>query len=165
MGPVMIDTKPVKRMHNAMGQTSQKRTAEPWSIAERNRIVGAARTMPERVGEIEGRDWWPALILLILDLDISVEMAIRTPVAALNAATGRISCRHVLYQLHAKTLEALNTLPANRNMLLPWPKDKSNEPSHMLFRDCKTVLYRAGLRHRPEIQCPDAAWHVGSEWR
>ena len=47
MGPVMIDTKPGKQMQNAMGQTSQKRTAEPWSIPERNRIVMAARTMPE----------------------------------------------------------------------------------------------------------------------
>ena len=63
--------------------------------------------MPEPVGEIEGRHWWPALILLILDLDISVEMAIRTTVAALNPATGRISCLHVLYHLQAveKTLK------------------------------------------------------------
>lgn len=129
-----------------MEPTPKKRKPEAWSMIELNRIVMAARTMPEFVGAIPGRHWWPALILLILDLDISVEMAIRMPAAALNPATGRIACKHVLYQLHAKTLEALNALPKDRTMLLPWPKDsRKSSPPHMLYRDYKTVLYRAGL--------------------
>ncbi len=128
-----------------MGTNSPKRKAEPWAMLEVNRIVTTARKMPEFVGQIAGRHWWPALILLILDLDVSAEMAVKLPASSLDAATGRISFGHVLYQLHAKTLEALSALPPEREFLLPWPKDSGKPPFHMLYRDYKTILYRAGL--------------------
>jgi integrase len=121
------------------------RKAEPWSVLELNRIVMAARKMPEFVGGIAGRYWWPAMILLILDIDVSAENAVRLPSSALDSCTGRISYRNVLFQLHAKTLEALNALPRDRKFLLPWPKDSGRPPFHMLYRDYKTVLYRAGV--------------------
>lgn len=130
---------------NAMTQKPKSKTAEPWTMLELNRVLAAARTMPDFVGEIPGRHWWPALILLILDLDISAEMAVQIPSSAFSSTTGRISVRHVLYQLHPKTLEALNALPPDRTTLLPWPKDQGTPPFHMLFRDWKTVIYRAGL--------------------
>ncbi len=114
-------------------------------MLELNRIVMAARTMPDFVGQIAARHFWSALVLLILDLDISAEVALTIPATALDSATGRITIRRAIYELHAVTFEALSALPAGRELLLPWPKDSGKPPFYMLYRDYKTVLFRAGL--------------------
>lgn len=134
-----------KQPETAEREPVKRRKAEPWSMPELNRIVTAARSMPEFVGTIPGRHFWPALILVILDLEISAETAVQLPAHALDTATGRISVDSILYQLHALTMEALNALPAGRDRLVPWPKDSGKPPFHMLCRDYKSVLFRAGL--------------------
>ncbi len=122
-----------------------KKTVEPWSMLELNRIVMAARTLPGFVGEIASMHWWPALVLLILDQDISAEFAVQLPRTSFNAESGRLSIGYFVYQLHVITCEAFRALPPNREFLLPWPKDSGKPPFCMLWRDFKTVLYRAGL--------------------
>ncbi len=109
-------------------------------MLELNRLVMASRTMPGFVAEIAAKHWWPALVLLILDFDITAEFALSIPANALQPATGRIARGHFLYQLHSVTVESFSALPADREFLLPWTKD-----STLLWRDFKTVLYRAGL--------------------
>lgn len=128
-----------------MGQVTQRQTTEPWTINEINRIMMSARTMPEAVGSIPGKHWWPSLLLLIMDLDVSAETVVQLPTAAFHPRSGQISCGGLTHELHALTLEALQTLPSDRKRLIPWPKDSLKPPFQMLFRDYKTVLFRAGL--------------------
>lgn len=128
-----------------MRTMSARNVVEPWPIGQLNRLVMAARTMPGTVGAIPARHWWPALILMILDVDISAEMILKLPAEAMDARHGRLTHRYLQYQLHAQTLEAFEPLPRGRSQLLPWPKDGGRAPFHMLYRDFKTVLYRAGL--------------------
>ncbi len=71
-------------------QRIPRRAKEPWSQNEVNRIMMAARTMPGFVGEIREREFWPALILLMLDIDISAPQAIQLPSNVLDMKTGRM---------------------------------------------------------------------------
>ncbi len=121
------------------------RALEPWLMPELNRIIASARTMVDPVGEIPGSHFWPALLLLILDVGISAEMAVQLPVSSLQLGHIQLPKTAGLSVLHPLTIDALQRLPSARDTLLPWPKDGGKPPFHMLYRDYKTVLYRAGF--------------------
>jgi integrase len=131
--------------HVASVESSKKRSPRPWTAEELNRIVISARTMPDFVGDIPGKHFWPALILVILDTGLTAEEALLIPRTAFDSSYGQLSTATGPRQLHSLTLESLDALPPKRDRLLPWPKDSGKPPFHMLWRDYKTVLYRAGL--------------------
>ncbi len=129
---------------SSTNSAQQKSSLAAWSMPELNRIVVSARTMVDPVGEIAGADFWPALVLLILDLGISAEMAVQLPMSSLQLNHIQLLNTPALSALHPLTMEALQALPPDRDKLIPWPKDGGKPPFHMLYRDYKTVLFRAG---------------------
>lgn len=140
--PELLDTIPPALAF--VPEQQHGRSLDPWSMPELNRIIVSARTMADSVGEIAGKDFWPALLLLILDLGISAEMTVQLPLSALQFDHVRLPNTTALSVLHPLTLEALKALPPERDKLIPWPKDGGKPPFHMLYRDYKTVLFRAG---------------------
>lgn len=141
--PELLDT--IQPILEFVPEWRHGKTIDAWLMPELNRIIASARTMVDPIGEIPGRHFWPALVLLILDLGISAEMAVQLPMSALQLGHVQLPKTAGLSVLHPLTMEALQALPRERDKLIPWPKDGGKPPFHMLYRDYKTVLFRAGF--------------------
>lgn len=123
-----------------------RRHIRPWSPRELSRLLQSAQTIPGDVGSIPAELWWPAFILVTIELEAFPQDVFRLPASSFDAARGRLSTRDRAVNLHPLTLDALNRLrPIAREILLPWPKDGGHSPWCMLYCDYKQVLWRAGL--------------------
>lgn len=118
-----------------------------WTPDELNLILASARTMPGQVAGIPADHWWPALVLTLLDTGCPLAAAMATKLPAYNAPKGLLTVGPAIYALHPLTIEALAKLPtSDRERLLPWPLDPGLK-FHMLLRQYRGLLWRAGLPH------------------
>ena len=123
-----------------------RRSKLPLTIAAIERLLGAARSMPGELDGIPAGQWWPALILLMLDTGEFAPALLRLPAEAYDPAEGTLFLKRKARPLHAHAANALDVLhDANRLRLLPWPKDNGKPPFHMLYQDYRGILHRAGL--------------------
>lgn len=94
----------------------------PLSIEEIERLLAQCLLEPGDVAGVPARDWWTALLLLILNLQISVRVAVAIPRSGLRV---RKSCAELapgdgfVYALHPLTWSAVEKLPSESPMLLP----------------------------------------------
>lgn len=125
-----------------------RKTVPPWSVAELNKLFGSARTMPGHVAGIAARRWWPALLLTILDTRCAPDDALQIPADAYDHRAGSLAAGCFLFKPHPYTAEALDAIRGHgQQRLLPWHLDNGRPPFHMLYRQFKTVLWRARLPH------------------
>lgn len=122
----------------------------PWSVAELNRMLASARSMPDDVAGLPAKHWWPALLLTLLDTAETVSHALVLPPDAYDRRRGQLAIGLGVYLLHPYTVEALEKLAAVDPppvRLFPWHLDRGRPPFHMLYRSYRWLLYRAGLSH------------------
>ncbi len=119
----------------------QKKT--PWLPCELNQLLGSARTMPGDVAGIPSRQWWPALLLTLLDTGSSASELLDTPKSAYSARRGELAIGLFKYRLHPLAIEAIAAILHHPyENLIPWKSAKS-----ILYRRMKHLLFRAGLPH------------------
>lgn len=128
----------------AIHANKEKPTA--WSLPELNRLIGSARTMPGLVCDVPARLWWPSLLLLLLNVGGSAESALTITKAAFDRQRARLAVGMLVHSLHVRTFESLEQIDWHQHdQLIPWDKDGGKPPFHMLYREFKTVLFRADL--------------------
>ena len=149
------------RMPNSVDGASSLSSFEqaPWSAAEFNTLLAAARTMPGMVGEIPARHWWPALILTAVECGafrdklngnaIGMQKLLDLKPDAFDRGRGALRVGGVEFDVQPVTLDALLRLLGNtpQKRLFPWPFDNGRKPFHMLLRNYRALLWRAGLPH------------------
>lgn len=116
----------------------------PFTLAEIERLLGQCLLETADVAGVPGRDWWPALVLLILNLQISAPAVLALPRSALRWRKG---CYELaagdgfLYSIHPLTAAALARLPGDRPRLLPWTGARHD----MLFYHFNRLARAAGV--------------------
>lgn len=120
----------------------------PITVGNLERILGAARSMPETLQGIPADRWWPALILAILDTGAYAPELLRLKPDAYDRDQGTLVVAGTRHALHAHTANALEGLRRyEREFLFPWPKDGGNGAKNffMLYHDYRQILHKAGL--------------------
>ena len=123
-----------------------RRDTTPWPPGELSRILASARSMSDMVGGVQAAYWWPAFILTALDTGTSVSDVLAANLTAYSRRDGTLAVGPYVVRLHPLTIDALEALPPHdHDRLFPWPFDNGRPPFHMLYRNYRHVLYRAGL--------------------
>ncbi len=131
---------------NAELENFRAREDLPITVQDLERILGAARTMPEALDGIPGGLWWPALVLCILDTGRNGIDLLELPVEAYDRDSGALRIGRKKFRLHAHTANALDAVRTyDRERLFPWPKDGRERPYCMFYHDYQDLLHRAGL--------------------
>jgi|GEM_PF-938606 len=82
-------------------------------------IIVSARKMPGTVDGVPGSTWWPAFLLLMLDVDATAKQLFTIPRRAYDAARGEVSVGSYRFRLHPVAKAALNELPVSGDRLFP----------------------------------------------
>jgi integrase len=118
----------------------------PWTLAELHLLLGAARTMPGLVDALPAYHWWPCLIILVLNTGRMPNNLLNLSPAAYDRKRGTLAAGPFVFALHPLAIEALERMHrADATRLLPWPLDPGGRVLHMLYREFKRLLWRAGL--------------------
>ena len=126
----------------------EREPLRPWLQDDLNKILASARTMPGDVVGIPARRWWPALVYSLIDTAASVAEMLTAPTTAYEHRQGTLCVGAFRFRPHALTAEALEAIRRyDRERLLPWELDNGRPPFHMLYREFKPLLYRAGLAY------------------
>lgn len=120
-----------------------------WMPDELKRILQAAKTESQPVGEVSGKLWWTAMLLIILDSGERIGAVRNLPRNALRgdhllvpAEIRKGKTRDRLYKLSTETVESINQLLATHQdkVMFPFPYSET-----YLYRRYKQLLSRAKL--------------------
>jgi integrase len=127
-----------------------KRCTPPYTRAELNRIFAAARSAPgEAARGFAARDWWPALLFAVLDVQTAAPDLLMLPLAAFDPERGTLKSGLFVHSLQPQTAEALRALgTAPRARLFPWDRDGGKLPFNQFYHHFREILSRAGVRPR-----------------
>jgi integrase len=128
----------------------KKPQSPPYSRAELNRIFAAARTAPgEAAPGFPARDWWPAVLFAVLDLQTAAPALLMLPVSAFDAERGTLKSGLFIHCLQPRTIEALRALGTEpRARLFPWDRDSGKPPFCQFYYHLREILWRASVPSR-----------------
>lgn len=120
-----------------------------WMPDELNRILQVAKTETQPVGDVSGKLWWTAMLLIILDTGERIGAVRNLPRECLRgdhilvpAELRKGKTRDRLYKVSSTTVEAIKQLLASHSELelFPFPYSET-----YLYRRYKKLLERAKL--------------------
>lgn len=126
-----------------------ERVPMAWMPEELNRILRVAKTQTHPVGEVSGKVWWTAMLLIILDTGERIGAVRNLPRSCLRddhilvpAEIRKGKTRDRLYKVSQPTIEAIKKLTEEHSdpMLFPFPYSDT-----YLYRLYKKLLERAKL--------------------
>ena len=127
-----------------------------WTVAEVGLILGQIRRLDYLIGDIKAKHWWKALVLSLYDTGcrISAMMAARlddyyaqTGILRVRGETQKTGKAHLVL-LSAQTRKALSKLPDDRELMFPWPYDRTGWAT-LIRHYRRRILKPAGLPHGP----------------
>ncbi|KKN11616.1 hypothetical protein LCGC14_1024770 [marine sediment metagenome] len=126
-----------------------RRMPEAWTLSEVEQLLAAARRLSGKVGEVERRDWWTALILSVYDTSGRIGAIQSTRTLDCNLAERYLIVRadhqktneDRLYWLSDQTTTIIAVIyEPRRERLFTWPYGRRH-----LFYQFRRLVERAGL--------------------
>ncbi|HVW36612.1 MAG TPA: site-specific integrase, partial [Pirellulales bacterium] len=119
---------------------------QPLSLDEIERLLAIGRLEPGDVAGVPAGDWWAALVLLVLNLQLPAAAVLAIPRLGLRLDRDEIAPGDgFVYAVHPVALAALKRLPLDSDQALPWTLDPGGPPHYMLFRNFNRLLRAAGI--------------------
>lgn len=119
------------------------------TVEEIERLLATCSREAGDVAGVPAAAWWSALVLTILNSDLSFAALMAVPRSALNLARGELRAGGLVYWLHPATAALLEHLPDAGERLFPWELDRDRPQFEMAFYHFRRLLKAAGIPHQP----------------